>query len=45
MSQEVEPIQCPHSLCRGLYVAVDNMRLASHALGLERDDIEDWPVG
>lgn len=44
LAQKVKSIKCPHGLRGRLYVAIDNVRLASHLHGLEGDHIENRPI-
>jgi hypothetical protein len=43
-AEEVEPLQCSHSLRSGLNVSVDNMRLPTH-VHPPRHNVKHWPVG
>lgn len=44
LAQKFVPIERSHSLCRRLYVAIDNMRLAPHLCSLECNDIQDHTI-
>lgn len=43
-AEELLTIQGSHGLCRCLDIAKDNVCLAAHGHGLERDDIENGAV-
>jgi hypothetical protein len=44
LAKEIKALQSAHGLCRGVDIPEDNVRLAPHLHGFERDDIQNNAV-